>query len=439
MGSAFWADARIRYGTCPEWSNAELLSAWSAVAGACAVTQHRLFNHRLDVEADPAYVETYYIAVFAPAGDGSLLPFCGSVGPGEVAFQGGRYVDRLDRRDGEWRIASRQVCGDWFATARGSGSPRSRDDPDVVTGKTEHLDELLAVDAIRDCIFRYARGIDRLDRDLLASALVSMDDEHEAGPTQAHYITNLRVSLDGAQASAETYFISVTLGKQVELIGGRYVFKLTRTSGDWRIEKRTTVGEWHAAGDGQYLDAFLQATGNKSKRSREDGSYDPLVTNATSRTVEDLLEREGIRDCLARYARGIDRLDRELIGSSFVVVAPQFVDNMFAQADARPVQNHCWTNLRIELAGDVAHLEAYYMAIIGQGDDIDFVGGRYVIPLARGDNGQWAMTTRGNIGDWHARVNGSGLAAYHQATGNGSHPRGSRDDPSYIRIGWTKG
>jgi hypothetical protein len=457
MASSLWGD---------EWSTAELFRAWVPVAETCVCIQHHLFNHRLDVEADTAYAESYYIAVFVPGGElaeGSLLPFCGSVGSGEVAFQGGRYVDRLERRDGEWRIAARQVCGDWFATAAGNadGSDSSYGS-DAAAGTAEPLDELLAVDAIRDCVFRYARGIDRLDLDLLASAVVRLDDEQEISqtrPTQSHYITNLRVNVDGGSAVAEAYFISVQrdTGPQVDLIGGRYVFELIQSSGEWRIAKRTTLPGWHAVGDGQHLDAFLQATGNKSRRSREDASYDPVVTNGISRTVDDLLAREGVRDCLARYARGADRLDKEVIESAHVEVAPQFVEYMFRQAETRPVQNHYWTNLRIELAGDVAFIEAYYISVHGyvdgaspgfidsttSKDDINFVGGRYIRWFEKvGD--RWGLRNlssskqypppSGGLGDWHAMVNGSGLSAYVQATGNGGHPRGSRDDPSYIRL-----
>jgi hypothetical protein len=489
MVSAFWADATIRYGAGATWSTAELVTAWLPVAEACVSTQHHLFNHRLDVDGDTARAETYYITVFAPTGgaeDGSLLPFCGSVQAGQVAFQGGRHVDTLQRRDGEWRIAARQVVGDWFATAdgsgtmalrqsisntpRGAGSVRNRHDPsyrrDAPAGHTEPLAELFAADAIRDCVFRYARAIDRLDIDLLRSVFVAPDDERElvdslvdrgeTRPTQSTYITNLRVDLDGGSAAAEVYFLSAhrDTGTQVDLIGGRHVFELTADSGDWRIARRTTLGEWHAVGDGTHVDAFLRATGNKSKRSREDASYDPLVTNGVSRTVDDLVAREGVRDGLARYARGVDRLDREVIESAHVDVAPQFVDYMFRQADIRPIQNHYWTNLRIELDGDAAFIEAYYVSVHGyvdgagtgfiegttSKDDINFIGGRYVRWFDKvGD--RWGLRNlsasrqypppSGGLGDWHAIVNGSGLRAYLDATGNGTHPRGSRDDPSY--------
>jgi hypothetical protein len=469
MGSAFWADATIRFGAWPAWSWAELLTAWAPVAAACASTQHHLFNDRLDLDGDTALLETYYIAVFAPAGDadgGTLLPFSGAVEAGEVAFQGGRYVDRVVRRGDEWRIAARQVCGDWFATADAAQPTALRRSPTdhpggsgragALASTSEHLAELLAVDAIRDCVFRYARGVDRLDIELLESVFVRLQDDAglvdsvlhggAARPTQSTYVTSLDVDLDGASAAAEAYFISVRrdAGAQVELIGGRYVFELTAEPGDWRIAKRAVLREWHAIGDGRHLDAFVHATGDKSRRSREDASYHPPLTVRSSRTVADLVQREGVRDCLARYARGVDRLDRELVESSFAGAAPDFIEPIFAQAEARRVQNHYWTNLRVDLTGDVALVEAYYLTVLGfaegAGDgfgiaaegDLNLVGGRYLIPFAKADNGQWGITVRGNIGDWHAKVDGSGLAAYLDATDNGGRPRGSREDPSYV-------
>jgi hypothetical protein len=35
----------------------------------------------------------------------------------KVDLGGGRYVDRLERRDGEWRIAARELVLDWTARA----------------------------------------------------------------------------------------------------------------------------------------------------------------------------------------------------------------------------------------------------------------------------------------------------------------------------------
>jgi hypothetical protein len=368
------------------------------------------------------------------------------------------------------------VCGDWYATAdanasaalhdaiAGTSPRRDRQDPSyawaTVVGDGDPLEELLAVDGIRDCVYRYARGIDRLDRETLASALLSLDDEslftqEHIAPTHAQYITNLSTDVHGATAHAEAYFLSASsdtggpdpaggsneqVPRTVELTGGRYVFELTDTAAGWRISARTVCIDWQASGDGSHIPAFLQATGNKSKRSRDDASYDPLVTDGVSRTFDDLVQREGVRACLARYARGVDRLDRELIASAFVSVAPQFVDYIFRQADIRPVQNHYWTNLRIQLQGDTAYIEAYYMCVIAYRDDtpsplamgilskdgVHLVGGRYVVRLARGGDMRWRMEDRGNVGDWYAVIRGLELASYLLTTTNATQPLSMR-------------
>ncbi|SHK53048.1 SnoaL-like domain-containing protein [Pseudonocardia thermophila] len=66
------------------------------------VTQHHLTNSTVLVEGDSARAETYFVAVHRRPGP-----------PVEVGLFGGRYVDRLERRDGVWRIASRVVVHDW--------------------------------------------------------------------------------------------------------------------------------------------------------------------------------------------------------------------------------------------------------------------------------------------------------------------------------------
>jgi hypothetical protein len=44
-------------------------------------------------------------------------------GDGEVSdIAGGRYLDRLERRDGEWRIAARRVIVEWCCVVDGAGA-----------------------------------------------------------------------------------------------------------------------------------------------------------------------------------------------------------------------------------------------------------------------------------------------------------------------------
>jgi hypothetical protein len=92
--------------------------------------------------------------------------------------------------------------------------------------RAQRLAELADRTDILDCMHRYTRGMDRLDRDLVRSAYHddAVDDHIGfSGPVEAfldwafeyhsgqvrhqHYITNHTVELDGDQAHAETYFL----------------------------------------------------------------------------------------------------------------------------------------------------------------------------------------------------------------------------------------
>ncbi len=57
------------------------------------------------IEGDQAYVQSYYRAYERlPGKDGS---------PRDLTMYG-RYLDRMEKRDGEWRIAERKVQMDWW-------------------------------------------------------------------------------------------------------------------------------------------------------------------------------------------------------------------------------------------------------------------------------------------------------------------------------------
>ncbi len=85
-----------------EYAVARLRAAFEA-------TLHFLGDSLIDFESDDvARVETYVLAQHR-SGTGDDGPFL-------VAF-GGRYVDRFERRDGEWRIADRVCIREWDARA----------------------------------------------------------------------------------------------------------------------------------------------------------------------------------------------------------------------------------------------------------------------------------------------------------------------------------
>jgi len=81
--------------------------------------QHHITNHLVELDGDTAHSETYFITIFR-RGPGGLrgaidaLQGNGSVAGedqgdlnGSVGIGSGRYIDRFERRDGEWRIAAR--------------------------------------------------------------------------------------------------------------------------------------------------------------------------------------------------------------------------------------------------------------------------------------------------------------------------------------------
>jgi hypothetical protein len=72
-----------------------------AMAG---VGQHHITNCLIELDADAASVESYWLA-FQPTK---------SADGGEARnFMGGRYLDRFERRAGRWAIAERTVVIDW--------------------------------------------------------------------------------------------------------------------------------------------------------------------------------------------------------------------------------------------------------------------------------------------------------------------------------------
>jgi hypothetical protein len=60
--------------------------------------QHYLLNHNADIDGDEAHAETYYLFIGTDREPAN-----------HMTVSGGRYIDRLERRDGRWAIADR-VC-----------------------------------------------------------------------------------------------------------------------------------------------------------------------------------------------------------------------------------------------------------------------------------------------------------------------------------------
>ena len=89
------------------------------------------------------------------------------------------------------------------------------------------------------------------------------------------------------------------------------------------------------------------------------------MTTDLERRINDLGDRQAIRDCLASYCRAVDRMDRELLLSCYhpdalddhgiFVGGPEaFADWVFdLQGRMQTSTQHIITNHLCELAGDV--------------------------------------------------------------------------------------
>jgi len=80
------------------------------VLGLCVATHHHLGNISISVRGDAADAESYFTA-FHRTGPVAPEAFAGA--DNKDVFIGGRYIDRLERRGGEWRIVQRTGIHDW--------------------------------------------------------------------------------------------------------------------------------------------------------------------------------------------------------------------------------------------------------------------------------------------------------------------------------------
>ena len=98
--AAFHADAVIAAG--PFVGGPEALYDWASKLHeqGQSATHHNLLNHSCDINGDVAHTETYYLFVGRNRDETNWIA-------------GGRYIDRLERRDGGWKIALRTNAIEW--------------------------------------------------------------------------------------------------------------------------------------------------------------------------------------------------------------------------------------------------------------------------------------------------------------------------------------
>jgi hypothetical protein len=160
------------------------------------------------------------------------------------------------------------------------------------------IESLLAKQAITEVLYRYCRGLDRMDRALAMSVwhegstvdygpiFTGSGAEfvdwvwvaHETLAAHSHQITNILIDVSGECATSEAY-VTVALrtkpdgGSIVDIVDrGRYLDRWSRRQGVWAIDDRTFVEDFQAV----YPVPLNEATdGSQStgRRAPDDPSY----------------------------------------------------------------------------------------------------------------------------------------------------------------------
>jgi hypothetical protein len=174
----------------------------------------------------------------------------------------------------------------------------------MTTTTSARLEGLLDRQDILDCLTRFSRGMDRFDRELFLSAFhadatIAAGDfvgnprelydwasaMHEQGQSATqHNLANHTCHIDGDTAHAETYYLFAARNRDESnwIAGGRYLDRLERRDGTWKITLRTNVIEWSGLLPtlpipfADVPDIHLNGT---PARSRDDPSYQRPLTN----------------------------------------------------------------------------------------------------------------------------------------------------------------
>jgi hypothetical protein len=131
------------------------------------------------------------------------------------------------------------------------------------------LSAALARLEIQDVLWRYARGVDRVDEGAILSVYhPGATDDHAAfsgaaadfardlvdrlarmGRTGQHHITNMSIEMDGPDdARVESYFLAFhpqpADESKLGIAAGRYLDHFCRRGGKWAISARRVVMDW---------------------------------------------------------------------------------------------------------------------------------------------------------------------------------------------------
>jgi len=164
----------------------------------------------------------------------------------------------------------------------------------------QRLAELLAKQDIRDVLYRYCRGVDRRDYDMIRSCYhPDATDNHgedyvgdldgfiahveatlDRFERTMHFLGNVLVEVVGSRARSEAYAIAYhrlpereNRPKRDFLVGLRYVDDFERREGQWRIADRVCVFEWSRIDPVPERGYRFEAAHIMGRRDRDDVVY----------------------------------------------------------------------------------------------------------------------------------------------------------------------
>jgi hypothetical protein len=172
------------------------------------------------------------------------------------------------------------------------------------------LERLADREDILDCLIRFSRGMDRFDRELFLSAFhpdatiaagvfvggpVALYDWasvlHDQGQVTTHHnLLNYTCEIERNTAHTETYYLFVGRNRDATnwIAGGRYIDRLERRDGAWRIALRTNVIEWSGMVPTMplpFADVPDIHVNGAPARSKDDPSYQRPLTNRRAKHI----------------------------------------------------------------------------------------------------------------------------------------------------------
>ncbi len=141
--------------------------------------------------------------------------------------------------------------------------------------RDEKIDLFIAKQEIREVLARYSRGVDRHDVDLIVSVYHPDARDHHGGgiyrnprelaewgnashaenwTEHSHLLATSTIEVQGDEAASETYVLWVQKrndAPRVDIGGGRYLDRLQRRDGEWRISDRNIVVDWVIEADSE--------------------------------------------------------------------------------------------------------------------------------------------------------------------------------------------